>query len=380
MKKILDENKLWIDEVWNKIEAKLSVTSVLSGKKIPYSTVNGIHDDCITSTTHHNIDWWTNGFWPGMMWLMYDATKEEKYREAAEYAENALDTAITNAGRVDHDLGFMWHLSAGADYRLTGNIQSKNRNLLASLLLAGRFNHDGGFIRAWNNRGMEGYAIIDCMMNIPMLYWASDETGDPRFRQIAMHHADKTMNNHVRGDGSVYHVVEYDPDTGEFITAPNTQGFEPKGSSWSRGQGWALYGFVLSYLHTGKIEYLDTAKKVAHYFIAAIADDGYIPKCDFRAPDEPDYIDTTAGAIAASGLIEIAKAVPEYERKLYLKAALNILKALEKDHCDWTLEEQCILQDGTEAYNRGVHIPIIYGDFYFVEAIYKLKGYEFLIW
>ena len=380
MEKIISENKGWIDATWEKIEAKLSVTSVLSGKKIPYTTVEGVHDDCITSPTHHNIDWWTNGFWPGMMWLMYDATKEEKYKEAAEYAENALDAAITKAGRVDHDLGFMWHLSAGANYRLTGNEQSKNRNLLASLLLAARFNHDGGFIRAWNNRGQEGYAIIDCMMNIPLLYWASDETGDPRFRQIAMHHADKTMENHVRGDGSVYHIIQYDPDNGEFIKAPTTQGFNADSSSWSRGQGWALYGFVLSYLHTGKKEYLDTAKKVAHYFIAAIADDGYVPKCDFRAPDEPDYVDTTAGALAACGLIEIAKAVTEYEKKLYLKAALNILKALEKDHCNWGTEEQSILQNGTEAYKRGIHIPIIYGDFYFVEAIYKLKGYEFLIW
>ena len=380
MEKIISENKGWIDATWEKIEAKLSVISVLSGKKIPYTTVDGVHDDCITSPTHHNIDWWTNGFWPGMMWLMYDATKEEKYKEAAEYAENALDVAITKAGRVDHDLGFMWHLSAGADYRLTGNEQSKNRNLLASLLLAARFNHDGGYIRAWNNRGQEGYAIIDCMMNIPLLYWASDETGDPRFRQIAMHHADKTMANHIRGDGSVYHIIQYDPDNGEFIKAPTTQGFNADSSSWSRGQGWALYGFVLSYLHTGKKEYLDTAKKVAHYFIAAIADDGYVPKCDFRAPDEPDYVDTTAGALAACGLIEIAKAVPEYEKKLYLKAALSILKALEKNHCNWTLKEQSILQNGTEAYKRGIHMPIIYGDFYFVEAIYKLKGYEFLIW
>lgn len=380
MKKIIDENKAWIDATWEKIEAKLSVTSVLSKNKIPYSTKEGIHDDCITTTTSHNIDWWTNGFWPGMMWLMYDATGEDKYRETAEYAESALDKALMKSGRVDHDLGFMWHLSAGADYRLTGNEQAKNRSYMASLLLAARFNHDGGYIRSWNNRGQEGYACIDCMMNIPLLYWASEETGDPRFRQIAMHHADKTMENHVRGDGSVYHIIQYDPETGEFIKAPTTQGFDASCSSWSRGQGWALYGFVLSYIHTGKQEYLDTAKKVAHYFISAIANDGYIPKCDFRAPDEPDYIDTTAGAVAACGLIEIAKAVPQYEKKLYLTAAMNILKALEKEHCNWSLEEQSILQNGTEAYGRGVHIPIIYGDFYFVEAIYKLKGYEFLIW
>lgn len=380
MKKIIDENRTWIDETWKKIEEKLSVTSVLSKNKIPYTTIDGIHDDCITSEGGHNIDWWTNGFWPGMMWLMHNATGEDKYRESAEYAEYALDEAITKASRVDHDLGFMWHLSAGADYRLTGNEKAKNRNLLASLLLAARFNHDGGFIRAWNNVGMEGYAIIDCMMNIPLLYWASEETGDPRFRQIAIQHADKTMENHIRDDGSVYHIVQYDPNTGEFIKTPTTQGFDAENSSWSRGQGWALYGFVISYIHTGKLEYLNTAKKVAHYFISAVANEGYIPKCDFRAPDEPVYIDTTAGALAACGLIEIAKVVQQYEKKLYLKAAINILKALEKEHCNWGLNEQSILQNGSEAYGRGVHIPLIYGDFFFVEAIYKLKGYEFFIW
>lgn len=380
MERIIEENKVWIDSVWEKLEAKLSVTAELSKNKIPYTTVNGIHDNCIESEPPHSIDWWTNGFWPGLMWLMYSATGKDVFRITAKNAELALDKAITKASRVDHDLGFMWHLSAGADYRITGNQESKNRNLLAALLLAARFNHDGEFIRAWNHRGHEGFAIIDCMMNIPLLYWASDETGDPRFRQIAMKHADKTMNNHVRGDGSVYHILQFDPDTGERIKAPTTQGYNADSSSWSRGQGWALYGFVLSYIHTGKQEYLDTAKKVAHYFISAIADDGYVPKCDFRAPDEPYYIDTTAGALAACGLIEIAKAVPEYEKKLYLKAAINILRALEEKHCNWTNEEQSILQNGTEAYGRGVHMPIIYGDFYFVEAVFKLKGYDFLIW
>ncbi|MBR1969802.1 MAG: glycoside hydrolase family 88 protein [Clostridia bacterium] len=380
MKRLIEEYEEWINSTWKKIEKKLTLTAELSNNKIPYSTVNGIHDNCITSEAPHNIAWWTNGFWPGIMWLMYYATGNDAFKKTAEYAERALDNALTNASRIDHDLGFMWHLSAGADYRITGNEQAKNRNLLAALLLAGRFNHDGGFIRAWNNTGYEGYAIIDCMMNIPLLYWASDETGDPRFRQIAMKHADKTMNNHVRPDGSVYHILQFDPETGDFIKAPTTQGYDAATSSWSRGQGWALYGFILSYIHTGKQEYLDASKKVAHYFISAIADDGYVPKCDFRAPDEPFYIDTTAGAVAACGLIEIAKAVPQYEKKLYLKAAINILTALDKNHCDWTEEEHSILQNGTEAYGRGIHMPIIYGDFYFIEAVYKLKGFDFLIW
>ena len=375
MLNIIESEKVWIDSVWNKIEKKLSVTAKLSKHKIPYTTSNGIHDD-------HSEDagWWTNGFWPGLMWLMYVATGEEQYKETAEISEKYLDKALYQYEKLYHDVGFMWHISAGANYRVTGNLESKNRNMIAAAVLASRYNTDAGFIRAWNGEKAVGWSIIDCMMNIPLLYWASDEIGDPRFKQIAMHHADKTMENHVRPDGSVIHVVEYDINHGEVVRYPHTQGYEPVGSSWSRGQAWAIYGFVLSYIHTGKQEYLDTAKKVAHYFISAVCTDGYIPKSDFRTPEEPDYIDTTAGAIAACGLIEIAKNVPEYEKKLYLKAAICILKALEKEHCDWSIAEQSILQNGSVCYGRDVHLPIIYGDYYFVEAMYKLKGFDMLLW
>jgi len=195
-----------------------------------------------------------------------------------------------------------------------------------------------------------------------------------------MHHADKTMENHIRPDGSVYHTVRYNNDTGEVENYPVTQGYDADSSSWSRGQAWALYGFILSYIHTGKDEYLSASKRVAHYFISAVAATGYVPRCDFRCPEEPVIIDTTAGACAACGLIEIAKNVPLFEQNLYLDAALKILKALEKEHCNWTLEEQSILQNGTESYRKGHHIPIIYGDFFFVEAIFKLKQFDFLIW
>ena len=141
-----------------------------------------------------------------------------------------------------------------------------------------------------------------------------------------------------------------------------------------------MYGFILSYIHTGKQEYLDTAKRVAHYFISCVCDD-FLPKCDFRAPAEPVIYDTTAGACAACGLLEIANCVPEYEKPTYLRAAMNMLRAMEAGFCDWTEKEQSILQGGSEAYHRSKHhIPIIYGDYYFAEAIYKLKGFDMLFW
>ena len=378
MEKIINENKQWIEEVWEKIERKISVVSELSKNKIPFSSPDGLHDDM---SGDDQIGWWTNGFWPGLMWLMYVATKDEKYKEVAEYGEKAMDKALFNYQSLYHDVGFMWHISAGANYRLTGNPESKNRNLMAAAALASRYNTDAGFIRAWNGEKAVGWAIIDCMMNIPLLYWASEEIGDPRFKQIAMHHADKTMKHHIRPDGSLIHVVDYDINNGDFVGTPSTQGYDPEKSCWSRGQAWAIYGFILSYIHTGKQEYLDAAKKTAHYFIAAVAGDGYIPKCDFRQPDDPDIIDCSAGTIAACGFIEIAKVVPEYEKKLYIKAAFNILKAIEKEHCDWTLDKQFIVMNNTGHYHgKDIHIPLIYADYYFVEAICKLRDTDILFW
>lgn len=375
------KDSAFIQETWEKLDKKLSVTAERSRDKIPYTTVNGVHD----SKTGSSIDWWTNGFWPGLMWLMYYGTKNETYKITAERAEDFLDAALRNHDVLHHDVGFMWHISAGADYQITGSKKARNRALFAADTLAARFNLAGRYIRAWNdwstNENNSGWAIIDCMMNIPLLYWASRELNDPRYRYIAMAHADTTMQYHVRPDGSVKHIVIYDPVTGEYVANVAGQG-RAVDSSWSRGQAWALHGFVLSYIHTGKQEYLDTAKRVAHYFIANVCDD-YLPKADFRAPDEPLIYDTTAGACAACGLLEIARHVSEYEGKIYYNAALNLLKAMDAKFCNYSLDEDSIVQMGTERYlddvhGPGVHIPIIYGDYYFTEAIYKLKGYDLL--
>ncbi len=374
MEKILKENQAWIDETWSKIETKLRRTSVTCKDKLPLVTNDGVYDNCGPAA-------WTNGYWPGIMWHLYAATKEDSFREAAETAENTLDKALENYNCLHHDVGFMWHLSAGASYRLTGNEKSKNRNLHAAASLASRYNVNGGFIKAWNEDDVQGWVIIDSMMNIPLLYWAAKETGNIAFKQIAMHHADRLLQDHIRPDGSVYHIIEYNYETGEFIgPAPHTQGYNPEYSSWTRGQGWAVYGYAMSYIFTGEQRYLDAAKKVAHYFIAAVCNDGYVPKCDFRSPEEPVLYDTSAGAITACGLIEIAKAVPEYEKKMYISAAISILKALTEGHCDWSEEEESILQDSMASYSAAEHRPWIYGEYYFVEAMYKLKGFDPILW
>jgi len=375
---ISPQDRIWVDSVWNNIVDKMSKVVDTVGDKIPYTTIDGRFDDKFVE----DPAWWTNGFWPGIMWLMYMGTRDEKYRKKAENAELRLDKVLFGLDGsfegLHHDVGFMWHISSVANYRITGNPKSRIRGLIAADHLASRFNIDGGFISAWNGKDCEGWSIIDSMMNTPLLYWASEETGYSRYRKIAKAHADKTACNVVRPDGSVIHIIEYDVNTGEVIKTHGGQGYGV-GSSWSRGQSWAIYGFALSYLHTGKTLYLDTAKKVAHYFISCIQDT-YIPAIDFRSPNSPLYIDTTAGAIAASGMIEISRHVPAYEKKVYLNTALKILKALENKQCDWTDKTDSILQNGSESYENGIHKSIIYGDFYLIESILKLKETGICLW
>ncbi len=374
MRSLLEENKAWFDEVWEKLDKKLNIVAKKSFDKIPYTTKNGEHDSKVEGTA---INWWTNGFWPGLMWVMYAGTNKDIYKDTAINAEKILDGAFKNYDQLHHDVGFMWHISAGTHYRLLGDKAAKTRAMYAANVLAGRYNLKGGFIRAWNGNQI-GWTIIDCMMNIPLLYWASKETNDPRFEHIAKSHADMAIRDHIRDDGSVVHIVNHDIDTGDVVETFGGQGYGV-GSSWSRGQAWAIYGFALSYLHTHDIKYLDVAKKVAHYFIAACCDD-FLPKCDFRSPEEPIIYDTTAGAITACGLIEISKHVPENEKGMYLNAAVKMLKAMEEKFCNWSEDEDSIVQYGTERYTGGIHIPIIYGDYYFAEAIYMLRGGEVKFW
>lgn len=368
-----EKAKKWADEIWEKLDKKLSKATVSARDILPYEVLNGKYIE-----KENNIYCWTNGFWGALNLIMYAGTGNEEYKKTADRSEELLDKALDNFERLHHDVGFMWRMTSGFNYQLTGSEDSKKRLFKAATYLASRFNVEGGYIRAWNgdfkSERFKQIAIIDCMMNIPLLYWATQETGDDRFKDIAMRHADKTMNFHVRADGSVNHIMRYDQHTGEVICVEGGQGFD-ENSSWSRGQAWGLYGFTLSYLYTGKQEYLDTAKKIANYFITNIYTD-WLPRSDFRAPAEPVLYDSTAGAIAACGLIELSNILPENEKGVYFDAAFNMLSAMEEKFADWSDETDGILDYGSEQYTNGTHKKIIYGDYYFAEAIYKLKGFE----
>ncbi len=377
MNEIIKENGKWIDETFAKIDKKLSRLAVKSRDKIPYTTIDGVHDNRVEVEP----DWWTNGFWGGMMWLMYEATGNEEYKKTAVRSEELLDKALEDYKILHHDVGFMWHLTSGANARLTGNKASYNKTLYVAAMLAARFNPDAKFISAWNDE--TSWSIIDCMMNLPLLYWASREIGHPRLKQMAMHHADMAMRDHVRPDGSVNHIVAHDMQTGEGHPASYTQGYRSD-SCWTRGMAWAIYGFALSYVHTEKKEYLDCARRAADYFIENVAEYDYKTPIDFMSPKEPLYYDTTAGTCTACGLLEIAKHLPECEASPYADAAIKLLKAIDENFADYGEGEDALVLMGSERYpktsTKGLHIPIIYGDFYYVEAMLKLKGRDFLIW
>ena len=378
---LIEENKAWIAETFEKINKKMEVVTLRSrGRLIGDANADGVHRTLPD-------DAWTAGFWGGLNVLLYEYTKNGEYLKTAKDQEKCLDSGLWDFEKLYHDVGFMWHILSGALYRVTGDEGSKKRNLYAASSLSSRYVLNGGFIKAWNDdywRGLfnKEFSIIDCMMNLPLLYWASDVIGDDRFKQIAMAHADMALTDHLRPDGSVNHIVDHDREAGVAVRTFGGQGY-CEGSSWSRGQSWALYGFILSYIHTKEQRYLTAAKLVAHYFIANCCDD-WLPRVDFRALSEPVYYDTSAGCCAACGLIEIAKAVPEHEAGMYLNAAIELLKSIGEKFGNFGTERDELISHGTVLYptkpGDTVHTHLIYSDFYFTEAILKLLGSEFNPW
>lgn len=375
------ETNAWVQEAWEQVHAKVSRTSRRIGSGFPHASVDGTY---VLEAPH----WWTAGFWPGLLWLLYrePESRDERYKEIAEACEKQLDEVLTGFDRLDHDMGFMWSLTSVARYKLLGEEQSRKRALLAASVLSGRFNVKGNFIRAWNpwseGERNEGWAIIDCMMNLPLLYWASETTGDPRFRHLAKEHADTVLEHFIRTDGSVNHIVIFDPETGAFESVNGGQGYAPN-SAWSRGASWAIYGMALSYRYTGEARYLDAAKRVAHFFIASLPEDS-VPHWDFRLPPGVErYRDTSAGACAACGLLEIARSVAGEEAGLYRKSGETILRSLYENYGAWSNQaEEGLILHGTSHYpeRRNIDVPLIYGDYFFVEGLARLKGSSDTFW
>jgi unsaturated chondroitin disaccharide hydrolase len=308
------------EQGWEQTIIKVSRMMDQIGERSPHAAKEGIYDDM-------GLDWWTSGFWPGMLWILYDMTGEERFRNKAWNWDKRLEQEMIKDTNFDHDVGFQFLPTAVIKYKITGDIDARRRALQAANFLAGRFNLAGNFLRAWNHE-KSGWAIVDSCMNLSLLFWAAEEGKDPRFKHIAIAHADIVLKHFIREDGSVNHIVSFDPNTGDFIESIGGQGHQFN-SAWSRGHAWALYGIANTYRATGEARFLNAAKRVAHFFLASLPED-HVPVWDFRVNDatvEPK--DTSAASCAASGLLEIAKLVPLNEARLYQIAAERILYGLD---------------------------------------------------
>ncbi len=317
---------------------------------------------------------WTSGFYPGLLWFISEYSKEPDFRKWAQEWTASLEEQKNNTG--DHDTGFRIYCSYGNGYRITHRSEYRDVILTAARSLATRFNPKVGCIRSWDFGDWTFPVIIDNMMNLEMLFWASKNGGDPAWYDLAVKHALTTMQNHIRPDGGSFHVVDYDPETGMVRGKYTHQGYQ-ENSTWSRGEAWAIYGFTVAYRETGNKQFLETAQKIAHYFLSHLPED-HVPYWDFQAPKIPhEPRDSSAAAIAASALLELSTLVPEKVEKNNLhQAAGEILKSLcSPAYLTEGTKLASLLQHatGSKPHDSEVDVGIIYGDYYFVEALLRFK-------
>ena len=332
---------------------------------------------------------WTTGFWPGELWLSYLYTGEETFAHAAGIFTESFLYRIRNHIAADHhDMGFLYTPSCVAAYQIKGDAHAREAAILAADNLISRFQEKGEFIQAWGKMGAkDNYRyIIDCLLNLPLLYWASSETGDPKYREIALKHTKTCISNSFRQDWSCYHTFFMDPDTGAPVRGETCQGYKAD-SSWARGQAWAVYGLALSYKHTKEERYLEMFEKVSEYFMSRLPED-LIPYWDliFISGDEPR--DSSSSSIVACGFLEAASSfekLGQYQKaREYRKKAKQLLKAIYSK-CMVRVEEEGInglVKHGTYSrkspYNTctpaGVDECVSWGDYYWMEALMRLGG------
>jgi len=325
--------------------------------------------------------WWTSGFFPGQLWYMYEYSGDENIKNLAH--QYSLRVANQQYTTDNHDVGFMIFCSFGNGYRLTKNEDYLSVIENASKSLCTRFNPITGCTRSWDrgawNKRWQYAVIIDNMMNLELLMWAAQEFKNPEFEKVALSHANTTMKNHFRPDGSSYHVISYDTITGEPHAKNTAQGYSDS-SAWARGQAWGLYGYSMMYRMTGKKEYLEKAKTIANFIInhPNLPEDK-IPYWDFNAPDIPNAKrDVSAGAITCSALLELSGFVDKKLSNQYLDVAKKQLSAMCNKPYLANLGENgnFILKHsvGHLPNKSEVDVPLTYADYYFVEALIRYKN------
>lgn len=367
MKALIDDNFNFAKEQY-----KLLATNIPADKMPQAYKKDGTVDS-------RDITWWCSGFYPGSLWLIYEQTQDPGIKAEAERALNVIEPNQHYTG--NHDLGFMMFCSFGNAYRLTANPAYKDIIFQSAASLATRYRPEIQAIQSWNKgKHWDCPVIIDNMMNLELLNWVSDHGGDKRFKEIAIAHANTSLRDHFRPDFSSYHVVDYDLETGKVKRKATWQG-AANTSAWSRGQGWALYGYVMMYRDTKNNKYLEQARGIADFILnhPNLPEDK-IPFWDFDAPFIPYTArDASAGALIASALLELGQYVSGDARKRYVDNARIMIQSLagENYRSEKGANGGFLLEHSTGALplNSEIDIPIIYADYYFLEALKRYKDW-----
>ena len=320
---------------------------------------------------------WTSGFYPGILWYMYDLTKEEKWKEEAIKRTEVFEDFKTI--NEHHDIGFMMFPAFGNGYIVGDKKEYKDILLTSAESLASRFNPNVGTIRSWSNkmhpRWQQHITIIDNMLNLELLFWSAKNGGDKSHYDIAVKHAETTMDHHFRDDYTSWHVIEYDSISGKVLNRHTKQGYADD-SRWSRGQAWGIYGYSMVYRETGDKKFLDFAVKLTDKYLEMLPED-YVPYWDFDVPNiEKEERDASAAAIVASGLLELSTLVEDKNKqKQYYNAALRMLESLSSEQYSGVGQTDSFLVHSTGAKSLGheIDVALIYADYYYIEALDRLQ-------
>jgi unsaturated chondroitin disaccharide hydrolase len=324
---------------------------------------------------------WIEGFYAGMIWLSYEYTGDEWFKEAARRkVDDFLARLENNVSLEHHDIGFLYCPSAMAQWIVEKDETAKELTLRAADKLMQRWRPKGQYIQAWGPEGDQengGRIIIDCLMNLPLLYWAYEQTKDNEYLRIAHMHAEKSRRYLVRGDDSSYHTFTFDQENGVPISGGTHQGYHD-GSTWTRGQAWGIYGFSLSYHYTKAPHYLETARRLAHYFITHLPED-HVAYWDFDAPVNADtYRDSSASAIAACGMLELIRHLEDNDpdRSYFQTAVQRTMQSLVRNYSTMNKPNAEGLIEHGSYHIKGGHGPddyMIWGDYFYLEALMRLE-------
>ncbi|WP_067840305.1 glycoside hydrolase family 88 protein [Amphibacillus sediminis] len=327
-------------------------------------------------------DNWTNGFWVGILWLCYQYSGDQAYRDAAQSAVERMKERLDLDQHLDtHDIGFLYTPATVAQWMIDEDQQARLASIKAADRLMKRYRKELGLIQAWGPLGdpnQGGRIIIDCLMNMPLLFWASQETKHDHYQAAAVQFIEKARRYLMRGDDSSYHTFYFDQVTGEPIGGATQQGYKD-GSTWTRGQAWAIYGFALAYRYTHNPAYLETSKRAARYFIKHLPEN-YVAHWDFDVPiDDQIKPDSSASAIAVCGMHELLTWLGT-EDSDYTKFSQAIEKTMQSLTADYTTEHgsEGLIDHGSYSVreNKSPDDYTIWGDYFYLEALLRLeKGY-----